>query len=275
MNKTALLGLLVALALPLAGYFIVKGFSSNSLVMPRHYIYDSVSTKTVDGKMSTDTAWHVLPEFSLTNQLGQQVGWKDIGPKIVVADFFFTRCPTICARMTMSLKRLQDGISNSKKVGNTEADFIHFLSFSIDPQRDSVKQLKQWADRFQINPYNWWLLTGEKKAIYDMSIEHMKLGVVDGKEVDTSFYHTDLMVLIDRNRNIRGYYHGLDTMDIARLSNDIVLLSLEKDPHRKKFLEGKLELLAVLFIAAALGLVVLMYFLKKEKRNVEYQERRS
>src|SRR5687768_1246413 len=101
MNKTALLGLLVALALPLAGYFIVKGFSQSSLTMPRHFIYDSVVSTTKDGKLSTDTIWHQLPEFSLTNQLGQQVGWKDIGPKIVVADFFFTRCPTICARMTI------------------------------------------------------------------------------------------------------------------------------------------------------------------------------
>ena len=274
MNKTALLGLIVALALPLAGYFIVKGFSSSSLVMPRHFIYDSVTSKTVDGKLTTDTVWHKLPEFSLTNQLGQQVGWKDIGPKIVVADFFFTRCPTICARMTMNLKKLQDGISNSKKVGSKEPEFIHFLSFSIDPLRDSVKQLKQWADRFQINPFNWWLLTGDKKAIYDMSIEHMKLGLVDGKEVDTSFYHTDLMVLIDRNRNIRGYYHGLDSADIYRLSNDIVLLSLEKDPKRKKFFEGKLEMIAVVFVAAALGIVLLMYFLKKEKRNANHTEKR-
>lgn len=274
MNKTALFGLLVALAIPLAGYFLVKGISSRSLHMPRHYIYDSVITKTVNGKLSTDTVWHTLPEFSLTNQLGRQVGWKDIGEKIVVADFFFTRCPTICPRMTLNMKKLQDGITNSKKVGTKEADFIHFLSFSIDPQRDSVKQLKQWANRFQINPFNWWLLTGDKKTIYDMSIEHMKLGLVDGKEVDTSFYHTDLMVLIDRNRNIRGYYHGLDSADIFRLSNDIVLLSLEKDPKRKKFFEGKLELIAVLFVAAALGIVLLMYFLKKEKRNADHTEKR-
>jgi protein SCO1/2 len=267
MNKTAVLGLLVALALPLVGYFIVDGLSNRSLVMPRHYIYDTVVQTTRDGKLSSDTTWHQLPDFSLTNQLGQQVGWKDIGKKIIVADFFFTRCPTICTRMTMNLKRLQDGISNSKKVGSREPDFIHFLSFSVDPLRDSVVNLKRWADRFQINPSNWWLLTGEKKTIYDMSIEHMKMGLIDGKGVDTSFYHTDLMVLIDRNRNIRGYYHGLDSTDIARLSNDIVLLSLEKDPNRKKFFEGKLLTIAVIFIIAAIGMALLLYFLKKEKRN--------
>ncbi len=274
MNKTALLGILVALALPLAGYFLVKGLSQDSLVMPRHYIYDSVVHTTKDGKLSTDTVWHKLPDFSLTNQLGQQVGWDDIGKKIVVADFFFTRCPTICARMTMNLKRLQDGISNSKKVGSREPDFIHFLSFSVDPERDSVVHLKKWADRFQINPSNWWLLTGSKKVIYDMSIEHMKMGLVDGKGVDTSFYHTDLMVLIDRNRNVRGYYHGLDSADIARLSNDVVLLSLEKDRNKKSFFEGKLEMILVIFVLAIIGIVVLVYFLKKEKKNADHQEKR-
>lgn len=243
--------------------------------MPRHYIYDSVISKTENGKLSTDTIWHKLPDFSLTNQLGRQVSWEDIGEKIVVADFFFTRCPTICTRLTMNMKKLQDGITNSKKVGTKEAEFIHFLSFSIDPERDSVKQLKKWADRFQVNPFNWWLLTGDKKTIYDLAgEEHMKLTAVDGKGVDTSFIHTDFMVLIDRNRNIRGYYHGLDSADIFRLSNDIVLLSLEKDPKRKKFFEGKLEMMAIVFALAAIGIFLLVYFLKKEKRNADYTQKR-
>jgi protein SCO1 len=265
-NKTALLGILIALLLPLVGYFALKSAGTNAVTMPRHYIYDSTISKTVDGKQVIDTAWHRLPDFSLTNQLGQQVGWNDMEGKVVVADFFFTHCPTICPAMTLNMKRLQDGISSGQRVGSKQAEFVQYLSFSVDPERDSVQALKKWADRFQIDPNNWWLLTGPKQEIYDLSINHMKLGLIDGKGIDTSFFHTDFMVLIDKNRNIRGYYHGLDTAEIARLSNDIVLLSLEKDPHRKKFYEGKLEMLAIVFLLTIIGIGILIYFLKKEKR---------
>lgn len=235
--------------------------------MPRHYIYDSVVTRSVNGKQVSDTLWHRLPDFNFQNQLGKTVGWKDIGNKIVVADFFFTNCPTICPRMTRNMKTLQDGIGNAKRVGDKQAEFIHFLSFSVDPERDSVSELKSWADRFQINPYNWWLLTGPKKEIYDLSINEMKMGLVDGKGIDTSFFHTDYMVLIDRNRNIRGYYHGLDSAAVAKLSRDIVVLSLEKDPKRKKLFEGKLELIAIVFLLALVGIGVLLYLLKKDDRD--------
>lgn len=267
MNKTAIYGILIALIIPLAGYFIFKGLSADVGVMPRHYIYDSVTSKVEDGKLVSDTVWHKLPDFNLTNQMGQQVGWDDIGDKVVVADFFFTQCPTICPRMTLNMKKLQTGISNAQRVGNKEPNFIHFLSFSVDPERDSVRLLKRWADRFQINPSNWWLLTGDKKEIYDMSINHMKLGLVDGKGIDTSFFHTDFFVLIDRDRHIRGYYHGLDSVDVSRLSRDIILLSLEKDPKRRSFFEGKLEMLAIVFLLALVGLGIFLYFLKREKQK--------
>lgn len=267
MNKSAVFGVVIALLLPLGGYFIFKAFTEKAVHMPRHYIFDSVTTKTVDGKQIIDTVWHKVPDFTFTNQLGNKVGWNEIGEKIVVADFFFTNCPTICPRMTMNMKSLQDGITNAQRVGSREADFIHFLSLSVDPERDSVERLKNWADRFQINPSNWWLLTGPKKEIYDLSIEHMKLGLVDGKGIDTGFFHTDYMVLIDKRRNIRGYYHGLDSSAVSRLSRDIVLLALEKDPARKKFFDGKLELIAVVFLLAIVGVGVLLLLLKKDKKD--------
>lgn len=266
MNKTAIFGILLALILPLGAYMLMKNLSRSAVVMPGHYIYDSVAVGVVDGKKKVDTIWHRLPDFSFTNQLGQTVKLSDIDSnKVIVADFFFTRCPTICPRMTEHMKKLQTGITNAQRVQRTQFRYVHYLSFSIDPERDGVPELKAWADRFGINPENWWLLTGPKKEIYDYSINQMKLGVIDGAGVDTSFYHTDYMVLIDRNRNIRGYYHGLDTTAIEKLSSDLVLLSLEKDPRRKKFWEGKLELYAIVFAVALLGLVALFYFLKKEK----------
>jgi protein SCO1 len=267
MSKKAVYGIIVALLLPLIGYFTLKNVTEKAVIMPRHYIPDSVVTKTKNGKQYHDTIWHRLPDFNLTNQLGDSVSWKDLEGKVVVADFFFTHCPTICPGMTNNMKKLQDGIKNSDKAGNRDADFIQFLSFSIDPERDSVAQLKKWADRFQIDPQNWWLLTGNRKAIYDLSINDMKLLAQDGGPVDSNFLHTDFFVLVDKNRNIRGYYHGLDTNALSRLSEDIILLTLERDPKQRSFLAGKLELIAVVFVIAAIGIIVLMKVLKREDKK--------
>lgn len=269
MNKKAFYAILLAVALPLVGYLIVKRYGETAIVMPRHYIADSVIAKTVKGKKVYDTAWHTLPQFSLVNQQGDTVNWDKLRGKVVVADFFFTHCPTICPRLTSNMRWVQQSINNSKRVGDQTPDFLHFLSFSIDPERDSVPRLKQWADRFQVNPGQWWLLTGDKKQIYDMAINEMKLGVVDGQGIDTSFIHTDHFVLIDSNRHIRGYYHGLDTTSLQQLSNDIIFLSLEKDPKRKFLLSGKLGLIAVVFLLAIVGLAILFYVLRKKENNAD------
>lgn len=269
MNKKAIYALLLAVVVPLICYFIIKGYSDSAILMPRHYLADSIITKTEKGKKVTDTAWHKLPDFSLINQQGDTVSWEGLKGKVVVADFFFTHCPTICPRLTTNMRYLQQSINNSQRVGDKTPDFLHFLSFSIDPERDSVARLKQWADRFQVNPEQWWLLTGSKKDIYDMAIDEMKIGLVDGQGVDTNFIHTDHFVLIDSNRHVRGYYHGLDTASLQQLSNDIIFLTMEKDPGRKFFLAGKLELIAIVFLVAILGVVLLLFIIRKKEKNAE------
>ena len=135
-----------------------------------------------------------------------------------------------------------------------------------------MPQLKKWADRFQIDPSNWWLLTGNKQTIYDLSLKDMNLAVQD-PQVDSSFPHTDIFVLIDRNGVVRVrrdkdgnplLYHGLDSTSISNLSEDIVLLSLEKDRSKKNFLAGQLTTIAVaMLITFILVGVFLVLFRKK------------
>lgn len=275
MNKKAVLSLLLAVLLPLGCYLVMSYFGDSAAPMPARFLPDSVVTHEQQGKTVTDTAWHKLSDFKLTNQLGQTVTLETYNNKIIVADFFFTRCPTICPPLTINMKQLQQTITNAKRVGDNTNHNVQFVSFSVDPERDSVPMLKSWADRFQINPEQWDLLTGDKKTIYDLAINDMKLGLVDGKGVDTSFIHTDRFVLIDRFRNVRGYYHGLDTTDLQRLSRDIVLLTLEKDPNRKSALKGKLSVLAVAFLIAmcAVGIFLIMFKKKKDVTTDVGQER--
>ena len=264
MNRKAMYALMLAALVPLLCYFIIKRYSESAIVMPRHYLADSTFERTEKGKKVIDTAWHELPAFSFVNQLGDTVSWDGLKGKVIVADFFFTHCPTICPALTRNMHLLQESINNAQRVGDKTPGFLHFLSFSIDPERDSVSRLKQWADRFQVNPEQWWLLTGNKKEIYDFAINDMKIGVVDGEGVDTSFIHTDHFVLIDTNRHVRGYYHGLDSVSLKQLSNDIIFLTMEKDTNRKSFFAGKLQLIAVVFLLAILAVGFLLYFMRKK-----------
>lgn len=264
MNTKALYAVMLALLLPLVCYFIIKRYSDNAVLMPRHYLADSIVITTKNGKRTMDTAWHRVTDFSLLNQMGDTISWKKMQGKIVVADFFFTHCPTICPGMTRNMKRLQESINNGERVGDRTNEQVHFLSFSIDPDRDSVQRLKYWADRFQINPDRWWLLTGDKKTIYNLGINEMKIPVEDGLGVDTNFMHTDHFILLDSNHYVRGYYHGLDSASLARLSEDIVLLTLERGPKEKSFFDGKLQLIAVVFLLTIVGVGLLLYFLRKK-----------
>jgi protein SCO1/2 len=263
-NRKALYAVMLAILLPLVSYFIVKYKSEKAVMMPRHYLPDSIITSTKNGKRMTDTAWHQVGDFALKDQTGRPVSLDSLKGKIIIADFFFTHCPTICPGLTRNMKRLAESINNGKRVGDRTNKQVHFLSFSIDPERDSVERLKYWADKFQINPENWWLLTGDKKTIYNLAINEMKIGITDGQGIDTEFIHTDHFVLIDSNRYVRGYYHGLDSASLAKLSDDLVLLTLEKDPKEKSFLAGKLQLIAVVFLLAIFGVGLLLYFLRKK-----------
>ncbi len=272
MNKTALYGILVGLFIPVTAYFIMR-FLPPANVMPYRLFYDDVQTQVKNGKEINDTVWSKVPDFNLTNQMGQQVSWKDLEGKIVVADFIFTRCPVICPKMTNNMKRLQEAVKNNNRAGSRDANYVQFISITVDPRHDSVQELKKYADRFQINPQNWWLLTGDKKQIYDLAINGMKLGIQD-TEVDTAFIHPQKFVLIDKDRVIRTrkdefgnpkLYNGLDSNDMKNIAEDVVLLALEKDKNRKFFLADKLPLIGVVLVIAAVGVVILMYVLRTKK----------
>jgi protein SCO1 len=265
LNKKALFAIFIALLVPLAFFFFFQSKTKQAVKMPRHYLPDSVVMSTKKGKRVTDTAWHQVKDFSLVNQEGKKVSWDSLRGKIIIADFFFTRCPTICPGLTRNMKRLAESIHSGQRVGDKTNKLVHFLSFSIDPERDSVERLKAWADRFQVNPEQWWLLTGEKKVIYDLIINEIKVPAEDGQGVDSNFWHTDHFVLIDSNRYVRGYYHGLDSASLADLSEDLVLLTLEKGKHEKSFLADKLLLIAIVFLLAIFGVGLLMYILRRNK----------
>jgi protein SCO1/2 len=132
------------------------------------------------------------------------------------------------------MKGLQDALKIRDVRKRIDSPFVHFLSFSVDPTRDSVEVLKKYGDKYGVNPDVWWLLTGPKKEIYDFALNELKLGLQDGEGVDSNFIHTERFVLLDKERVVRGYYSGLDTASLSKLAEDITILMLERDRKKKR-----------------------------------------
>ncbi len=232
MSKKGFIGLLLAVGLPVLSYYIVKYTSEDTVEMPRRYFFDTVTEKTVKGKLVKDTVWHKVANFTFTNQLGKTVSVDSLKGKILVVDYFFTRCPNPCPKLTRNMKKMQDAFLKTDSL-------VHFISLTVDPGRDSVEALKRYADKYKVRHNNWWFLTGEKKQIYDLAYNEFKAATIDGGEVDTAFLHTNKFYLLDKDRVIRGWYDGTDTVAMAKLARDIGLLFLEKDKKKKRNLFRK------------------------------------
>ncbi|MEO6914624.1 MAG: SCO family protein, partial [Chitinophagaceae bacterium] len=107
-------------------------------------------------------------------------------------------------------------------------------SISVDPVRDSVQRLNAYAEHYEINPDTWWLLTGNKKEIYDFALQELKMGLADSGAVDADFIHSTYFVLLDKKRVVRGYYDGTDSTQLSRLAADMIYITLEKDSKKKR-----------------------------------------
>ena len=264
MNSKAILGLMLALVLPFAGYFMVKYYSQQAVHMPgRYFTPDSVVVAEKNGKTVTDTIWHKVKNIEFTNQLGKKVSLDDLKGKILVVNFFFTRCPSICPGLARSMKRLQDSFLKNDSI-------VQFISVSIDPEHDSVPQLRKFADRYNANHDTWWFVTGDKKEIYDFALNELKAGLAD-TEVDSAFIHTENFFLLDSNRVVRGWFNGFDTVKQAELVRDIPLLMLEKDRKKPSMLREFIPILPVIFIAIGIVFFVILFFNRQKNK----EEKRS
>lgn len=176
-----------------------------------------IGEKKFDGK---DTVYHTIADFKLINQFGDTVSKKTLENKFYVANFFFATCQSICPRMNSQLARVQDAYANDPD--------ILFVSHTVNPENDTVEVLAQYGAKYGAIKNKWHLLTGEKKAIYDLAKISYLVNAVEDDGSEEGFIHSEYLLLIDKQKRIRTLYDGTDSIQVNKLIEDIKLLKSEK-----------------------------------------------
>jgi protein SCO1 len=168
---------------------------------------------------SGDTVYHSIPPFEFTNQSGQKISDKDLEGKIFVANFFFATCKTVCPKMNEQVHRVQEACKDIKD--------IRFLSFTVDPEDDSVAALADYAKKMNADNSKWWFLTGEKDSIYKLAREGFFVPASLGNEA-RDFFHSQDLILVDKDKKMRGrFYDGTDAAEVDTLIDEIKVLIQE------------------------------------------------
>ena len=174
-----------------------------------------VNEKLVDSSIIHVAKYHKISDFKLTNQNGKEITQANYKDKIYVADFFFTTCQDICPVMTKNMYQLQEELKNDNE--------ILLLSHTVIPEVDTVEQLKVYAIENNVDDSKWNLLTGDKKQIYELARKSY-LAVEDSNFNEFDMIHTENFMLIDKEKQIRGFYDGTNSEEINRLLKDIEIL---------------------------------------------------
>ncbi|GMV19364.1 MAG: SCO family protein [Polyangiaceae bacterium] len=152
-------------------------------------------------------------QFSLTDQSGARFGTEELRGKTWIAAFFFTRCPTVCPKITKRMKELQ-ATAKAKRVP------VHFVSISVDPENDTPPVLTEYAQKNQLDTGSWTLLTGDYDTVKKTVLEGFKValeGKADSSAEDYGIMHGSHLLLVDKNGQIRGYYKTSEDHDMKMI----------------------------------------------------------
>ena len=174
-----------------------------------------LGNKDYDPSVEGDTAYHQIPYWSFIDQLGDTITKEEVKGKVCLVDFFFSHCPTICPMMTLNMKKIQD------RVERECLDNVEFISYTVDPQRDSVERLYEYANSYNVNFDNWHLMTGDQQSIYELGIKGYLVPNQEDALAPGGFLHSEKMILIDQDQRIRGYYDGTNPENISKIVKDI------------------------------------------------------
>ncbi|PWL32793.1 MAG: SCO family protein [Fluviicola sp. XM-24bin1] len=185
---------------------------------------NELNPEVVDESVRNIGYGHTIGNFSMTNQYGKEITESEIKGKVHVAEYFFTHCGSICPKMNKQMQRVHRKFKSN--------DDVKILSFTVDPENDTVQRMKWYADKHGASGNNWHFLTGEKEDLYQLARKsYFTLKPAEARnlgDAGSDFIHTNNFVLVDRELRIRGYYDGTNQAQVTKMMRDMELL-LEED----------------------------------------------
>jgi len=176
-----------------------------------------LETEMVDPGMLRIGTGHHVADFSFLNQEGETITQAEVEGKVYVVEYFFTTCGTICPRMNDQMRRIQ--------LKFAENDDVRLMSFTVNPEVDTVAQMKSYADDHGAKNGQWHFLTGPKEDLYTLARKSFfVLKPAEAKnlgDVGSDFIHTNNFVLVDQKGRLRGYYDGTSAKEVDELMKDI------------------------------------------------------
>jgi protein SCO1 len=169
-----------------------------------------------------DTTYFTVPPFSFTDQDGNTITDQTVKDKVLIVDFFFTSCKSICPRMSAEMQQLQFRL-NEPAFGE-----VLFLSHTVDPEHDTPEVLKEYARKLHADTARWKFLTGDAPTIYRQGNMGYLLGAREDTTNPERFVHSPQFVLVDKRRHIRGMYDGTVTREVDSLVTDLKRLLKEE-----------------------------------------------
>lgn len=229
MNKKKLFILLMILTFPSVLYVVLTAGKTNFVHLP----FFGEKELASNGK---DTIYHSIQDFSFVNQDGKVLTQKDYEGKIMVVDYFFTTCKSICPKMSTELQRVQEKFAYTNGL-------IQILSHTVNPENDSVPVLKAYSNMVHADNSSWNFVTGDKKQLYDMARNSYLINATGGDGGPDDFIHSEFFVLVDKEKHIRGMYDGTNIKEVNDLLDDIKVLmaeyAIKENKNKKDLIEQR------------------------------------
>lgn len=175
---------------------------------------------TVRGKQIPDTLYHTIHPFKLTSQDNQTITFPADSHRITVVNFFFSRCPSFCTDMNKQMEELSFKFAKNR--------LLQFYSITVDPAYDKPAVLKTYAALFKNRSAKWQLLTGDQKEIYRLAKEDFLVDALKDTTAEANFIHSPMLILVDPQRRIRGYYDSANKEEVDKLTDEIKVLITEE-----------------------------------------------
>lgn len=182
---------------------------------------------SVRGKKIPDTIYHQVNDFKLVNQQGEAKSWASYTGKIIVFNIFYTKANVAGASFANKAMKAFDATYARNKV-------VHFIGLTIDPTNDTHEVLAKFAGTLNATPGKWDLLTGDSTQLYTLINKGLLVDAHQehqGNEI--KFLYNNMLVLLDTQRRIRGYYEATSQEALSKLDDEIKVLLAEELRNNK------------------------------------------